>query len=604
MKGWYMIKIRVFLKSIVYSLNLTYKSCGFLLIGYVFISIIEPTLALAVTYETKLILDHLIGGSSISQIIFRILCYIGILIATQVCASVRKVLHDSVFNKAKHGFECQVREKLSCLPLSFIDSSRGRNVINDVEHTQATAVYTSYRVLEIFTSIYRFLIVFVVLIQFNLSFTLLFLALSIPGTVLNEVFDRKAEQLRLRTAPDMRKLCYYRWMLVDSWPAKDVRMYDLTEPLQLRYREERDRYVSIRKKLDRQKTCFFILAEFIARAGEIIFTIFVIYEALHKRISIGDVSLYIGFALTAFNSFRTISYNVVVVFDRTTREMSRLFHFFDMETEEKQTGRRTLTEFTSLIFDHVYFKYPHTEQYVLSGVSFAMNRGDKLSIVGVNGSGKSTMIKLMLGLYEVESGQILINGYPLSDYDIKDVRKLFSALFQTFVQYPLTLRENIALSDLERLQNDEEIIEVLNQSEVYEDIKLKLENGLDSFMTRQFDDKGTELSKGQWQKVALSRAYFKNASIIIFDEPSAALDAEAEDRIFRNFEEISEGKTGIMISHRISSSRMSNKIIVLDGGKITEQGTHDELVAKDGLYAKLYNLQREKYTMQESGETV
>lgn len=275
MKGWYMIKIRVFLKSIVYSLNLTYKSCGFLLIGYVFISIIEPTLALAVTYETKLILDHLIGGSSISQIIFRILCYIGILIATQLCASVRK-----------------------------------------------------------------------------------------------------------------------------------------------------------------------------------------------------------------------------------------------------------------------------------------------------------------------------------------DVRKLFSALFQTFVQYPLTLRENIALSDLERLQNDEEIIEVLNQSEVYEDIKLKLENGLDSFMTRQFDDKGTELSKGQWQKVALSRAYFKNASIIIFDEPSAALDAEAEDRIFRNFEEISEGKTGIMISHRISSSRMSNKIIVLDGGKITEQGTHDELVAKDGLYAKLYNLQREKYTMQESGETV
>ena len=214
------------------------------------------------------------------------------------------------------------------------------------------------------------------------------------------------------------------------------------------------------------------------------------------------------------------------------------------------------------------------------------------------------MIKLMLGLYEVESGQILINGYPLSDYDIKDVRKLFSALFQTFVQYPFTLRENIALSNLERLQNDEEIIEVLKQSGVYEDIKPKLENGLDSFMTRQFDDKGTELSKGQWQKVALSRAYFKNASIIIFDEPSAALDAEAEDRIFKNFEEISEGKTGIMISHRISSSRMSNKIIVLDGGKITEQGTHDELVAKDGLYAKLYNLQREKYTMQESGETV
>ena len=205
----------------------------------------------------------------------------------------------------------------------------------------------------------------------------------------------------------------------------------------------------------------------------------------------------------------------------------------------------------------------------------------------------------MLGLYEIQSGRILINGYPMSDYDMRDVRKLFSALFQSFVQYPLTLRENIALSSLERMDNSDEIEGVLTQSGVYEDIKPKLENGLDSFMTRQFADKGTELSKGQWQKIALSRAYFKNAPIIIFDEPSAALDAEAEDRIFKNFESISDGKTGIMISHRISSARMSNKIIVLDGGKITEQGTHDELVALDGLYAKLYDLQREKYTVKE-----
>ena len=150
-----------------------------------------------------------------------------------------------------------------------------------------------------------------------------------------------------------------------------------------------------------------------------------------------------------------------------------------------------------------------------------------------------------------------------------------------------------AFSSLERMDNSDEIESVLTQNGVYEDIKPKLENGLDSFMTRQFADKGTELSKGQWQKIALSRAYF------IFDEPSAALDAEAEDRIFKNFESISDGKTGIMISHRISSARMSNKIIVLDGGKITEQGTHDELVALDGLYAKLYDLQREKYTVKE-----
>ena len=187
----------------------------------------------------------------------------------------------------------------------------------------------------------------------------------------------------------------------------------------------------------------------------------------------------------------------------------------------------------------------------------------------------------------------------MSDYDIRDVRKMFSALFQSFVQYPLSLRDNIALSDYGRAADDDAIIASLKQSGVYDELQEKLANGLDSYMTRQFDDKGTELSKGQWQKLALSRAYFKNAEIFIFDEPSAALDAEAEDRIFKNFESISEGKTGIMISHRISEARMSNKILVLDGGVITESGTHEELIEKNGLYAKLYNLQKEKYTAKE-----
>jgi ATP-binding cassette subfamily B protein len=173
-------------------------------------------------------------------------------------------------------------------------------------------------------------------------------------------------------------------------------------------------------------------------------------------------------------------------------------------------------------------------------------------------------------------------------------------LFQSFVQYPLTLRENVALSELEKIHNDKEIEIALAQSGIYEELNGTYAGGLDSYMTRQFDDKGIELSKGQWQKIALSRTYFKNAPIVIFDEPSAALDAEAEDRIFKNFESVSDGKTSIMISHRISSARMSDKVIVVDNGRIVEQGSHDDLVNLDGLYAKLYNLQREKYTAKET----
>ncbi|MCM1224152.1 MAG: ABC transporter ATP-binding protein/permease, partial [Lachnospiraceae bacterium] len=176
----------------------------------------------------------------------------------------------------------------------------------------------------------------------------------------------------------------------------------------------------------------------------------------------------------------------------------------------------------------------------------------------------------------------------------------FSVLFQSFVQYPLTLRDNIALSDYAEARNDGKILQALEQSGISEELGAKLDKGLDSYMTRQFDDEGIELSKGQWQKIALARAYFKGAPIVIFDEPSAALDAEAEDRIFRNFEKISGDKTGIMISHRISATRMSNKIIVLADGKVAESGTHQELAGSGGLYAKLYNLQKEKYVGKEA----
>lgn len=594
-----MNKMKLFIKSIIYSANLVYRSSGFMVLIYFALNIISSTLTLLSTFVLKYVLDSLSNENPHIQII---LLWVGLyalsLVIAQANTSVQSLLYDSVFKKAEHLYECNLASKLAELPLSIIDSSDGKDMVDEVRYTKNTAVYTTYRMVRIISLLYTFVVAFVTLVKFNIWFSFLFLILTIPGIILNEVFDRKAENLRREKAPDVRKFCYYRWMLTDAWPAKDVRMYDLTAPIKARYNEEKTQYLYANKKLDKKKVISLLFAEMLRRSGEIVFTVFVVYQAIKVQISIGDIALYIGFAHTVSNSFNSIVFNLVMGYTRATEIMKRVFDFFTIKTEQNYSSR-TLDSFESLAFDHVYFKYPHTERYVLSGVSFTINKGDKLSIVGINGSGKSTIVKLMLGLYEIESGQILINGYPMSDYDMRDVRKMFSALFQSYVQYPLTLRENIALSSLERIDNSDEIKGVLIQSGVYEELKPKLENGLDSFMTRQFDDKGTELSKGQWQKIALSRAYFKDAPIIIFDEPSAALDAEAEDQIFNNFESISNGKTGIMISHRISSARISNKIIVLDGGKITEQGTHDELIALEGLYAKLYNLQRAKYTVKE-----
>lgn len=592
-----MDKIKLFIKSIGYSITLIYKSSGLMLLIYIISNNITAALPLFSTVAFKYVLDNVVDENQRYSIV---LLWVGIyalsLVITQANTSIQECLYDSIFKKAEHLYECEVNEKLAHLPLSVIDSSSGKDMIDDVRYGKNTAIYTTFRMVSVVSLLYTFIIAFVTLIKFSFTFSLLFLLLAFPGIMLNEVFDKKAEKLRREHAPDVRKFCYYRWMLTDIWPAKDVRMYDLTEPIKGRYNQEKSLYLVENKNLDRKKMCSLLFAELLRRSGEIAFAVFVVYQAISGQISVGDIALYIGFALAISNSFANILSVFVMGYTRATEVIGRIFDFFAIKTEQNNAIRE-LKEFKTLIFDNVYFKYPHTEKYILGGISFTLNKGDKLSIVGTNGAGKSTIIKLMLGLYEIESGRILVNGYPMSDYDIKEIRKLFSVLFQSFVQYPLTLRENVALSSLEHIDNNKAIEEALIQSNAYEDIKFKLEDGLNSFMTREFDDKGTELSKGQWQKIALSRAYFKDAPIIIFDEPSAALDAEAEDRIFRNFESISDCKTGIMISHRISSARMSNKIIVLDEGKIIEHGTHEELIASNGFYSQLYNMQRKKYTI-------
>ena len=246
-------------------------------------------------------------------------------------------------------------------------------------------------------------------------------------------------------------------------------------------------------------------------------------------------------------------------------------------------------------FERVSFKYPGRDAWALKDVDLMVPAGRSLALVGHNGAGKTTLIKLLMGLYTPTSGRVLLDGRPLSDWPAEALRARIAVVFQDFNRYQLPARENVGFGSVDALDDDARIARALERGGATADLE-KLKDGLDTQLGRWFKD-GVELSGGQWQKVALSRAFMREqADVLVLDEPTAALDAEAEHAVFERFRALTEGRTALLISHRFPTVRMADHIVVLEGGQIVEQGSHDALIAADGRYARLFKLQAQGYT--------
>lgn len=278
--------------------------------------------------------------------------------------------------------------------------------------------------------------------------------------------------------------------------------------------------------------------------------------------------------------------------------------FFDLSEDDEQEETLPEPQAFDIEFKDVWFRYPGSEEnpYILKGLSFHIREGEKISVVGENGEGKSTMIKLLLGLFEPEKGEILLGGQPMEKYTRAQRNRVFAPVFQDFMRYSISLKENVAVGDIE-LMNDEAAVRSAAQKGQAAKIAEGLKDGMDTLLGRDFEG-GVDLSGGQWQRIALSRAFMGNKPVLLLDEPTSQLDPMAESRLYTEFHALAEGKTAVFITHRLASTMITDRILVLSQGRVSEEGTHDELMEKGGLYRTMFDAQRKWYEHEEEEAAV
>ena len=422
------------------------------------------------------------------------------------------------------------------------------------------------------------------------------LVISIIPTLLNELkFSSSNYKLTSRMAPERRQLDYMRVIGASDVTAKEVKLFGLADFISRTFSTTANKYYQSIKKLTIKRSVWGAIFNIIGVIAYYGAFVFIVLKAVVSLVTIGELTFLAG----SFNKLRNQLQVMFTRFSNITESAMYLhdyFEFIDMEFIDQSDFQQLSVPakiVTGIKFQNVTFSYPNGHIPVFNGLSFDLRKGEKLALVGENGSGKTTLIKLLLRLYEPTSGCILLDGVDIRHYEKEEYQKLFGAIFQDFVKYYLTTRINIAVGNIENVGNDKKIEEAAELSLADEVVK-DLLNGYDQELGKRFK-KGAELSGGQWQKIALARAYMSEAPIIILDEPTSALDARAEYEVFQRFIGLTKGRTSIIISHRFSTVRMADRILVLNNGEVLELGTHEELMENGNLYSELFELQAEGY---------
>jgi ATP-binding cassette subfamily B protein len=589
--------------NLVRAVRLVWDSAPGWTAGGAMLIVLQGMLPLVSLYLMKLIVDSITTGmaSADKEIAFwHVLFLIAVAgitaIFTAICNSASTIVSEAQSAMVSDHVQNLLHAKSVQADLEYYENSRYYDTLH---RAQNEAPYRPTRIVnglvQVARSCMSLMAIAALLVSLSWVIALVLVVVAIPGGVVRRRFADKMFKWQRECTSKERRAWYLHWMLTGDGHAKEIRLFDLGPIFMRQYRDLRDQIRREKLSLSSRRSAADLAAQGVATVGVFGSLAFIAYRAIQGGITLGDLVMYFG----AFQQGQTFLNSLMTAIAGLYEDnlfLTSLYDFLDLESKVKEPDSSKPMPKpmkTGISFDEVNFRYPGASSLALEGIRINIMPGQIVALVGENGSGKTTLIKLLCRLYDPESGSITIDGIDIKDIRTSDLRREISIIFQDYARYNFTARENIWLGDVDCPVADTRIIQSSESSGADEVIN-NLERGYDTMLGKWFEN-GVDLSIGEWQKVALARAFLRDAQVIVMDEPTSALDARAEDEVFGQFRKLAEGRIAIIISHRLSAVRMADCIYFLKNGRIVESGTHDELISLNGGYARLFEIQASHY---------
>lgn len=508
-----------------------------------------------------------------------------------------RTFYEHVLNaRLAHTINTEIIRKALALDLHYFEDAsfydKLQNARREADFRALGIINGAYNVVQNLLTLLSFA---ALLLAFSPLITLVLFGATIPAFVAQGRFSNLYFRLLTWRAPEFRRMQYLEHVLTVDSSVKEVKLFNLGEPLLKRYSDAFQIFFREDADLARRRSIMSVGLGVLASLSYYGAYAWIVFLTIDGVITLGGMTFYLTLFRQSQGAFQGLFGSITRLYEHGLF-MENLFTFLSLAPQMTPAAQPVPVPSRlqrGLEFRNVSFRYPGRDDWALREINLTIAPGEKLALVGPNGAGKTTLIKLLTRLYDPTEGQILLDGVDLRDYDLNEVRRRIGVIFQDFVRYQLTVRENIGFGQIDRLDDAQQIDEAAQRGGA-DDIVATLPSGMETMLGRWFEH-GFELSGGQWQKIALSRAFMRDGEVLVLDEPTAALDAEREYEIFQRFRELTAGKIAVLISHRFSTVRMADRIAVIEGGRITEVGSHAELLQQGGAYARLFEMQAAGY---------